>query len=220
MAGCWEHHDRTLLLATIHTETTTMAWAYGLANLRIPGQRVGLTGMPYDHARNEACKGCLANGFEWLAFLDSDVVPPSDAFLRLLSHRQPIISGLYCRRSPPHGIPVAIRDGTWVTTYPKGQVIEVDYVGAGCLLIHRSVLERMQAEPGRPASKRWFDWKVDLAGLVPPGEALSEDFAWCRRAKRDYGYRILLDTSIECKHIGFAEAKYGSFGPLECSPVT
>lgn len=219
MGGAWEYGPNTVLCATIHTDTTTIAWAYGLANLILPGQRIGLTGMPYDHARNEACKACLAHGFEWLFFLDSDVIPPRDAIIRLLNHRQPIISGMYCRRSPPHSVPVCMRNGTWVTQFQRGSIIEVEFVGAGCLLIHRSVLERMQPNPARPG-KRWFDWKVDLVEHVPPGHALSEDYAWCKRAREEYGYKVLVDTSIECKHIGFAEAKLGTFTPLECNPIT
>lgn len=149
-------------------------------------------------------------GVSHLWFLDSDVCCPSDTVPRLLAHNLPIVSGLYCRRSPPVGVPVMIRNGTWVTDYPQGKLIEVDYVGAGCLLISRYVLENMPPqEPGH----HWFNWKVDKQGIDPPGECLSEDFTFCAHAKRSMGIKTFVDSSIMCEHVGLAKATYGQFGP-------
>lgn len=48
--GAWERRANKLVLAaTIHTETTTIAWAAGLKRLQIPGAFLGMTGMPFDH---------------------------------------------------------------------------------------------------------------------------------------------------------------------------
>lgn len=219
MAGAWEiRAANQVLCAILHVETTTIAWAFGLRNLIIPGRVEGLTGMPFDMSRNQACQAALANGFEFLFFLDSDVIPPHDAILRLMAHRQPIMSGLYCRRSPPAAVPVMIRNGQWVTEYQPGTVVEVDVVGAGCLLIHRSVLESLP--PQRPGY-HWFDWKVNLKGLgiYPEEECMSEDFSFCLHARKK-GFRILVDTSVVCRHVGFAEAQYASFQPMQTVPNT
>ena len=35
------------------------------------------------------------------------------------------------------------------------------------------------------------------------------------QAAREKGYKILVDTSIECKHIGYAQSKKEGFAPLE-----
>lgn len=212
MAGSWELKQRTSVLCSIlHVDYTTIAWSLGLRNLQVPGHVVGLSGMPYDHARNTACMRVLDGGYEWGFFLDSDVIPPPDAILRLISHGQPIISGIYHRRSPPHGIPVMMKPvGTWITNYPANTVIEVDVVGAGCLLIHRSVLERL---PPQRDGKHWFDWRVDLRGILPQHECLSEDFTFCMHAKKS-GYRILVDTGVQCLHVGHAQASYNKLEPL------
>src|SRR5262245_51915746 len=93
-----------------------------------------ISGMPFDNARNHACEVCLGEGFENLFFLDSDVIPPHDAVLRLLAHNKPFISGLYSRRSPPVSLPVMIKDGGWITNYNPGSIVEADMVGSGCLL--------------------------------------------------------------------------------------
>jgi hypothetical protein len=217
MAGAWEIRDSNLVVCGIlHTEVTTMAWSLGFRNLQIPGPVLPLTGMPFDHARNVACQKALEIGAQYIFFLDSDVVPPHDAIYRLISHRQPIISGVYCRRSPPVAVPVLIRNGTWFTVPPNSGIVEIDLVGAGCLLIHRSLLESLP--PQRPG-KRWFDWRVDMQGILPPGECLSEDFTYCQHVRR-HGHKVLCDTSIQCRHIGYGEATYGQFKPLETIPVT
>lgn len=220
MVASWEiQQQQSVLCAILHVETTTIAWSFGLRNLIIPGQVVGLTGMPFDMARNEGVKACLAHGFQYLFFLDSDVIPPRDAVLRLLAHKLPIVSGLYFRRSPPVGIPVMQKPpGHWVTQFPENALLDVDTVGSGCLLIHRSVLEKMQQQPLKPYHP-WFHWGVDRRGLDPDDQCMSEDFNWCLHAKK-LGYRVLVDTSIQCKHVGYSESKYAYFGPLETSPVT
>ena len=152
-------------------------------------------------------------------FLDSDVIPPPDTISRLLAHRLPIVSGMYCRRSPPHGLPVMIRNGQWFTDFVVGQMVEVDMVGAGCLLIQREVLEKMQ--PQRPqAGKHWFDWKVDARSVLPDGQALSEDFSFCVEVRRQLGVRVMVDTSIQCRHVGLAQATLGQMTPCEATPVT
>jgi len=216
--GIWEispASQANVLVAILHTEATSFAWSVGLKQLIIPGPPVmGLTGMPYDHGRNAACMRALEGGNSHIFFLDSDVIAPPDTILRLLKHDKPVISGMYCRRSPPHAVPVMIKDGKWVTEFKHGSVIEVDFVGAGCLLIRRDVLENLP--PVRPG-KHWFSWQVDAHGVVPQGETLSEDFAFNLQCRK-HGIPTLVDTSCHCLHIGFGEASYGQFLPVGATP--
>lgn len=212
MPGAWEMRPQAAVLgAILHTDHCTIGWAFGLRNLALPGQVIGLAGMPYDMARNTACMRALEAGASHLFFLDSDVIPPRDAVYKLLAHNRPIVSGLYCRRSPPAGVPVMIKDGKWITEFQPGSLVEVDLVGAGCLLIRRDVLENYP--PHRPGY-HWFDWRVNMQNLLPPGDCLSEDFTFCKAAREKMGLKIFVDTSVVCKHIGLAEAGHGSFQPL------
>lgn len=217
MAGAWElKKQNKVCCAIIHVETTTVAWALALRRLIIPGpEPLVVTGLPFDHARNVCARHALDSGAEWLFFLDSDVAPPPDAVPRLLAWDRPVISGMYCRRSPPHAVPVMMRDDRWVTDIPapgKGPLVEVELVGAGCLLIHRRVLE--QLPPHRPG-KPWFDWRSDIGPPhCRPGEAMSEDFTFCKAVREKLNIPVMVDTSVRCRHIGMAEADYGSFVPL------
>lgn len=213
MPGAWEIMKRnSVLVGVLHVDTTTVAWSLGLRSLIIPGpEPMCLAGMPFDHARNMASMRLLESGLDYLFFLDSDVVPPRDTILRLMSYKQPIVSGVYCRRSPPASIPVMLKNGAWYDAKPNTGIHEVDLVGAGCLLISREVIQNLP--PQRPG-KHWFDWRVDMQGILPHHECLSEDFTFCHHARQN-GYRILVDTGIQCKHVGLAQATYGKFEPLD-----
>jgi hypothetical protein len=219
VAGSWElRQQNSVLVGILHTDIVPIAWSFGLRNLQIPGAILPVAGMPYDMARNVICMKALEMGAEWVFHLDSDVIPPNDAIPRLIAHKQPIISGMYCRRSPPVSVPVMIRGANWHTNFPMGSLQEVDLVGAGCLLIHRTVLEKLPPiSPER--GKHWFDWRVDMAGILPQGEALSEDFSFNLHARR-HGYKVLVDTSIQCRHVGLGQSSYGRFDPCEATPVT
>jgi hypothetical protein len=218
--GSWEILN-SVLVGILHVDVTTVAWSLGLRNLQLPqySRILPVAGMPYDHARNSVCETALKEGFQWVLMLDSDVIPPNDAVLRLLRHNLPVVSGLYCRRSPPCAIPVMIKDGQWVTKFPANALIEVDYVGAGCLLINRSVLEKLPPPAGHPG-KRWFHWKVDARGHEDTAGCLSEDFVFNRRCKLELGIPTMVDTSIVCRHVGSAQATIGRFEPCDTNPVT
>lgn len=215
MAGSWEIINQQRVLVVILTrETTSTAWSFGFRNLQIPGTYVGLTGMPFDHARNTGCYKLLELDWEFIFFLDDDVIPPPDAIIKLVNHNKPIASGLYYRRSSPI-YPVMMRETgsgpQWITDFKAPDLIEVDYVGAGCLLIHRDVLLSMT-----PLSSKchWFEWRVDRTDL-PASERTSEDFTFCKHA-RNSGFQIFVDTSIQCRHAGLSESKIGGeLTPLE-----
>lgn len=226
MVASWElKEQKKIACFVLHVDTTSVAWALGIRNL-LPHSMpiIPLAGMPYDMARNVACQTVLREGYENLAFLDSDVIPQRDAFVRLMSHGLPIVSGVYHRRSPPHGVPVMLRGNppTWLTSYPPNALIEVDYVGAGLMVIHRSVLERLP--PQRPGH-HWFDWRVQFSQLPPEmqpqnvGPHMSEDFTFNSHC-RAHGYRIMVDTGVQSRHVGFAQATFGKMEPCETTHLT
>lgn len=215
MAGAWEiQNQERVLVAILTRELVTTAWSFGFRNLQIPGTFTGLSGMTFDHGRNTACKKLLELDWEWLFFLDDDVIPPSDTILRLLKHKLPIVSGLYYRRNNPI-CPVMLKEveggRQWISEFKVPDLLEVDYVGAGCLLIHKSVLLKL---PPLSPKCHWFEWRCDRSDLTEK-ERMSEDFTFCWHA-RSHGYKIYVDTSILCKHAGLSQAVApGKIEPLE-----
>jgi hypothetical protein len=219
MPGSWEIlsqeiNNPRVLVCTLTRELVATTWAMGFRNLMLPnGNFTFLSGMPFDHARNTGCQKLLELGWEYLFFLDDDIVCPPDTIIKLVSHRLPIVSGLYYRRMMPL-VPCMLRDSPegpqWITHYQENAVIEVDLVGSGCLLIHRQVLESLQPLSNRC---RWFEWRCDRTDL-PVLEKTSEDFTFMRHAKNN-GYKIHVDTSIQCRHLGLSETSFEGIKPLE-----
>ena len=220
MPMAWEIPPN-VIVGILHTETVPIAWSFGLRNLIIPGQYppVPVAGQPFDMARNTIVHTALAVNADAVFMFDSDIVPPRDIILRLLASNQPIISGLYSRRSPPWSVPVARRNNDWLKDYTPGEIVEVDVVGTGCLLIRTDVFRHLAQYPqDARRGKIWFDWKCDMPGL-PPGESTSEDFSFCLHARR-FGYKVLVDTGIVCHHVGYGEATHGHYKPAEVRTVT
>lgn len=161
-------------------------------------------GMPVDSNRNNIIKNFLSTNNEWLFMLDSDITPPIGVLKGLLSHGKPIV-GAICFSSMPgekgteweqYSLPYPVcmeraPEGGWRvarTALGSGEsLVEVDAIGAACVLIHREVLEAM--------SPPWFKLGYDEFGVCN----LGEDFGWCLRAK-GLGYKIFVDTSLKCEH--------------------
>lgn len=102
-----------------------------------------------DEQRQKCIAGFRSGKAEWLMFIDDDTVPPKGAIGKLLALRRELASGLYFNASDKVD-PVAYRknkDGSYssINTYCPGEVIEVDGIGMGCALIHRSVFDRIEA---------------------------------------------------------------------------
>jgi len=144
-------------------------------------------------ARNKCVETFLKSKYQWLLFLDADTIPPADGIDRLMSHGKKIVSGLYHQRGgdflPNMYTYKGWNDATqqhdynWITEWARDELIEVDGVGAGFLLIHREVLAAI--------GKEWFHFKEG-----------GEDLAFCRQAK-EKGYQIYVDTSLHCGHVSY-----------------
>ena len=105
-----------------------------------------------DSNRNVVVKMFLEGEAEWLFWIDADNPPPQRSLRRLLSHNQPAVSGLYYGGEPGGRLfPVAmirIPGGAYsnlrkVRDWEKGEILQVDAVGMGCFLTHRSVYEKI-----------------------------------------------------------------------------
>lgn len=219
MPGAWEFGPPSVLCAILTgKEVVSTNWAMSFRNLQLPGDGstpIFLSGMTYDHGRNHAAKLCLESTFQWLMFLDDDVVVPADVFHRLAGRGLDIISGLYYRRHPPIDA-MMLKDTdkgpAWIKEFRMGDLLDVDYVGGGCLLIHRRVLQALKG----PLKGRGFRWRLEdgVEDDVFPGLKLSEDFWFCKAARVVGGFKIHMDTSVVCEHVGMGKAVFpGSFIP-------
>ena len=182
-----------------------------------------------DISRNIIASTALKEGAEWCFFLDDDVVAPPNVVQRLMQHNLPIVSGLYWRRHPDglwpevfridhSGIPKPMKDED-LRQMGVGGPIECDAVGAGMLLIHRSVLEKMA-----PTVPKWnvspeIEENLTIYEffklIMQDRVTLSEDVVFCSRAK-GLGYKIYCDLGCRAGHLYTGMIKYGEkhFPPL------
>lgn len=215
MPGAWEFPKPSVLIVVLSgREMVASAWAESWRTLIWPDRanRTFLYGMPFDHARSQGCQRTLETGHDYLFFLDDDVIVPPDTIIRLMQRNLDIVGGLYYRRQLPPA-PVMMRDiegkgGQWITEYQPGSLVEADLIGSGCMLVKRKVLEIMPAP--------WFEWKCDPFRWpdLKPMERCSEDYDFCRKA-RALGFKLYVDTSIQCHHAGISVASAQGFTPLQ-----
>ncbi len=103
-----------------------------------------------DANRNEISRRFLEGDADYIYFFDDDTVHPPLTLHNLLRQNRPIISGVYFNPAPPYN-PIAYikQEGgfyTPYTGYPRGTLTQVDAIGIGCALIHRTVFEQIMAE--------------------------------------------------------------------------
>lgn len=150
----------------------------------------------YD-ARNSLCEQALKIGADAILWLDSDMLIPPDAMVRLMKHIEEgkdIVSGLYFNRKPDYRPTLFksldVENGkckfTDYNDYPKDSVFEIDGCGFGCVAMRVPILTKMVLEKGN-----WF----------APAYNSGEDIAFCIRAK-ELGYKIWCDSSIKFGHCG------------------
>ena len=158
-------------------------------------------------ARNNLVAKCMMNKkITHIMFVDADVGFDTEAIYKLISHDKDVVGGIYPKKTfEPEYVFNATADAK-----REGDLIEVDDLGTGFLLIKRGVIERMMEKfPDlkytnninydpltEPYMYALFDTTIDN------GTYLSEDYTFCKRW-RGLGGKIYADTSIELTHTGY-----------------
>ncbi len=144
----------------------------------------------------------LKEGFEYLLFLDQDIIAPSNVIERLVSNGKEVCCGLYFNyfesrlRTGEKIVEFAPVYYTWFDSGLKeigiskqlgygsvfpSRLVEIKKGGLGCALIHKSVLEKI---------------KFRLEKNV----AYHADFTFFKDCEKR-GLQAWLDSSVLCKHI-------------------
>ena len=163
----------------------------------------------YD-ARNKLTDIAIADGFERVLWLDSDMVFDRHLFRRLAEHLdqgREMVTGLYFGRKPPirpmiyRRLEPEIRDGGIVPVadnfdeYEHDALFPVAGCGFGAVMMTTALLQRVR----------------DLYPLpFFPEAGFGEDFAFCLRA-RQAGCTIWCDASIKLGHAASAIYDEGTY---------
>ena len=166
--------------------------------------------------RNKVCKAALESDAEWLWMIDTDMGFKPDTVAHLLAVADPVerpvvgalafslreagsdgYGGMVTFASPTilmwqddpmgDGIGRFVGPQAGENAYPVNQMIRVGATGAACILIHRSVLEKI--------GSHWFDQIP-----VPDGTLEGEDISFCHRLK-DLDIPLWIHTGIRTTHM-------------------
>lgn len=175
-------------------------------------------------SRNILAALALKDQCEWIFYLDADVIPPYDVIIQLIKHNLPIVSAVYWRRYEEmepciykvgdKGLPVPYTDEDLAASTYGSSLIEVQACGAGCLLIHKSVFEKLKSSVEQfdiidSTTKKLQCWKF-WEYIIHTNVNLSEDIVLTSRV-RGLGFKIFADLALRCGHLTTAMVKEGVF---------
>lgn len=149
----------------------------------------------YD-ARDMIAKFAVENDFDYILYVDSDIVFNADCLNKLLEHDADIVTGLYItRRGEDKNVAYTEvitgrrwpkRDAKLIHDTKSTGYSEIAACGFGFCLVKTDVAKTM--------AKRY-------KSLFEPFKCVGEDIAFCLRARR-CGYKIFIDRDVKLGHIG------------------
>jgi hypothetical protein len=131
---------------------------------------------------------------DYVLWLDSDMMFPSNVVLKLLAHNKDIVACNYMKRSLPMKT-VAYTDlndwDSWVPMEPQEELVKVKGIGMGCILMKTDVFKKLE--------KPYFEFRFK----EDTKDWFGEDFILQDKIQK-VGYEIFVDTmlSMEIKHVG------------------
>lgn len=158
-----------------------------------------------DMARNRIAAHAVSGGYDWLLFVDADVMLPADALANLLEHDADVCTGWYlnrhdhgdAQRTCLYGIGRgwsyckagdlrAKRDAGAYTLKAKGG-------GMGCCLIRTDVFDVLRFP--------WFEWRdLSFDRVTGKVDSCGEDIDFCQKLEAA-GIPVYADTRVECEHL-------------------
>ena len=154
-----------------------------------------------NQCRDSIVKWAVQKGYEYIFWMDDDMIIPPNAITQLLSHDLDIVSGLYFGRGNYLPLMFDIQEDKEVEEsfysfqnhreYKDNDLMNVDAIGFGCVLTKVSALLKVWNDERDGIGGTCFDF---IGGL-------GEDLSFALRC-RQCGIETWVDTSIKCGHIG------------------
>jgi hypothetical protein len=176
-----------------------------------------------EHARNRIAHKFLETDAKWLLMIDDDIIPSigRPAWFRHWVQGARSISDLPLQRHTLHRLIGAGKTlvgaayfgrqegGALMASDPslagraksyEDAVVPVDWVGTGCMLIHRRVFDDIRIKFGDTLKINVPDYDYDY--FRPFDSARGEDVSFCVRAK-EAGHQPHLDLGLPVFHVGY-----------------
>jgi hypothetical protein len=164
--------------------------------------------------RNELVHHAMNNRYDYIFFVDSDVILPKDSLEKLYNAKKLVINGTYPRKEAD----TITNQNPWTTLYrhdpslmqrinfgpywlsnnelPKDGIIPVDAAGLGCTLIHMSVFTQYMKDV-----EDWFVFAKEDCVIENGPYCLGEDLFFYRECLR-HGVQPFAHGAIRCGHLG------------------
>ncbi len=143
----------------------------------------------------------IDGGYDYLFFVDDDIVFPPDTLELLLETAEndsqtAVVGGLYYSRDSIRPMAVAAWNGTDTTTaaipaFTTRSVDVVDGIGFGCALLRVSMLKTLDPP--------FFPVHIFIERSTRTVRQCDEDYRYCERV-RGAGATVRLDARVRCTH--------------------
>jgi hypothetical protein len=200
-SSMWDTKQVKLSILVPTRDTVHSQFSYCLAQLFKTTSELGIeTFLFYDSStillnqRERLLEQAKKVNSDYILWLDSDMMFPSTTAVRLLGHNKDIVACNYTKRTKPLKT-VAYTNlndwNSWVPMEPQDELVKVEGVGMGCMLMKLDIFEKIQ----KPYFE--FRYKEDTQ------DYFGEDFILLGKL-REQGYDVFIDTvlSMDIKHLG------------------
>ena len=176
-----------------------------------------------EHARNRLAHKFLETDAKWLMMIDDDIIPcigrpawfrywvqaarsladlplQRHVLHRLVGAGKTLVGASYFGRQEGGALMASDQTLAPRARAYEDKVVEVDWVGTGCILIHRKVFEDIRAKFGDSLKIDVPDYDYDY--FRPFDSAHGEDVSFCKRAK-ETGHQSHLDLGLPVFHVGY-----------------
>ena len=144
-----------------------------------------------ERARNVLAKQAIDENYDYLLFIDDDMVPPEDVVDVFVKAGKDVICAPYPDRV--RGAQLQVFKNGRLKEVPK--LMQIDKCGMGCTLIKTRVLSRLYMKHcGRP-----FEFHKEIKDGKT--EHFGEDTMFCERAVKE-GFEIWCTPEVRPVHIG------------------
>jgi len=155
-------------------------------------------------ARQEVVEIARKENFEWLFFIDDDVMINPETLKRFLENGKDITTGVYWTKST-NPVPVIFEKmgAGPMFNFPLDEFFEVDGSGLGCCLINMKVFDEFD-KAGIPYFKE--NWVMELDNGRKLKCPIGEDHYFFHHAKK-FGFEVWADGGSLCDHYNVNEDK-------------
>lgn len=229
------NYKNRVLIGTPTLGTVRIEWHNAINGMVIPVNWSNSVQTPIGFTtvdgQNLIANEALIKDFEWVLFIEDDVIVPCDLLVKLNSYmftqKFPVVSGLYyLKGSQPEPFIFRGRGNGTYRDFKMGERVKCDGVPTGCLLIHCSIL-RLLSDLSESYELRANETKIKLKRIFQtPREVYTDsstgayvkklgtsDLYMCDQilkndildkagwTKLDKENPFIVDTSINCGHI-------------------